>query len=199
MQANPYAYASTAAWALEAVRRGMWNPDAATLTKIIDQYIEATIKYGVTCCHHTCANIDFNQFLVMGSSLSRAQLQQFADAFEGATGQTIKIPGNPGQNNNPDQGTIPPSEENTEDNGQSTNPDQGTTSPGEASTVQAASTEAGQASDSNSQNTHEISEVSQQNSSQSNTPLVAIIGVILLLCLVGVGYFRNDIISRIRK
>ena len=179
----------------------MWNPDAATLTKIIDQYIEATIKYGVTCCHHTCANIDFNQFLVMGSSLSREQLQQYADAYEGATGKTLEIPGTPGEQPEPNPGTVTPGTDvpGGEDREQNTNPDQGTTSPGEASTVQAASTEAGQASDSNSQNTHEISEVSQQNSSQSNTPLVAIIGVILLLCLVGVGYFRNDIISRIRK
>ncbi|OPY21449.1 MAG: cobaltochelatase subunit CobN [Methanobacterium sp. PtaU1.Bin097] len=201
MQANPYAYASTAAWALEAVRRGMWNPDVATLTKIIDQYIETTIKYGVTCCHHTCANIDFNQFLVMGSSLSREQLQQYADAYEGATGKTLEIPGNPGEQPEPNPGTVTPGTDvpGGENNEQSTNPNQGTTSPGEASTVQAASTEAGQASDSGSENAHEISEVSQQNSSQSNTPLVAIIGVILLLCLVGVGYFRNDIRNLIKK
>ena len=197
---NPYAKQSILARMSEAIRKGNWNPSTAVKTALANEYIESVIKYGVTCCHHTCANLDLSEFMVMGSSLSREQLQQFADAFEGATGQTLKIPGNPGgQNDNPDQGTIPPSEENTEDNGQSTNPDQGTTSPGEASTVQAVSTEAGEASDSGSENAHEISQVNEQSSSQSNTPLVAIIGVILLLCLVGVGYFRNDIIDRIRK
>ncbi len=197
---SPYAKQSILARMSEAIRKGSWNPSQDVKTALANEYIESVIKYGVTCCHHTCANLDLSEFMVMGSSLSRAQLQQFADAFEGATGQTLKIPGNPGgQNDNPDQGKVPPSEENTEDNGQSTNPDQGTTSPGEASTVQAASTEAVQASNSGSENAHEISQVNQQNSSQSNTPLVAIIGVILLLCLVGVGYFRNDIIGRIRK
>lgn len=192
MQANPYAFASATAWALEAARRGMWNPDATTLTQLIDQYIKTTVQYGVTCCHHTCANMDFNQFLVTGSSLSSYQLKQFADAFEGATGRNIEIPEAPvGEdeetNTNPDQGSTP---------------SQGSTStgsPGEASTVQAASTEAGQASSSESGSTHEISEVDNQNSSQSNTPLIAIIGVILLICLVGVGYFRNDIRNFIKK
>jgi cobaltochelatase CobN len=197
---SPYAKQAILARMSEAIRKGSWNPSQDVKTALANEYIESVIKYGVTCCHHTCANLDLSEFMVMGSSLSRAQLQQFADAFEGATGQTLKIPGNPGgQNDNPDQGKVPPSEENTEDNGQSTNPDQGTTSPGEASTVQAASTEAGEASDSGSENAHEISQVNEQSSSQSNTPLIAIIGVILLLCLVGVGYFRNDIRNLIKK
>lgn len=191
IQANPYAFASATGWMLEAARRGMWNPDSATLTQLIDHYIQTTNKYGVTCCHHTCANVELNKFLVSGSSLSLDQLQQFADAFEGATGKTLGITGTP-----------------AEDGGQNTNPNQGSTStsgnpepvsPGETSTVQAATTEAGQTSDSNSQNVHEVTEVSNQNLGQSATPLVAILGVILLMCLVGVGYFRNDIRNLIKK
>ncbi len=197
---NPYAKQSMIARMVEAIRKGYWNPSESVKTQLANEYIESVIKYGVTCCHHTCSNIDLSEFMVMGSSLSKAQLQQFADAFEGITGKTIEVPGDTGeQNDNPDQGSVPPSEENPEDREQNTNPDQGTTSPGETSTVQAASTEAGQASDSNSQNAHEISEVSQQNSSQSNTPLVAIIGVILLMCLVGVGYFRTSIMDFLKK
>lgn len=175
---NPYAKQSILARMVENIRKGYWNPSQDVKTELSNEYIESVTKYGVTCCHHTCANIELSQFMVMGSSLSRAQLQQFADAFEGTTGKTIEIPGTPG--------------------GQNTNLDPGTVSPGEVSTVQAAS-EVGTSSDSKSENVHEISEVNEQNSGQSNTPLIAIIGVILLLCLVGVGYFRNDIKNFIKK
>ena len=186
-----FATQSMMGWVIEAARRGVWNADSETLTALEDKYIALVNEYGVSCCHHTCANVEFNKFLVTGSSLSLEQLQQFADAFEGATGKTLGITGTP-----------------AEDGGQNTNPNQGSTStsgnpepasPGETSTVQAATTEVGETSDSNSQSAHEITEVSNQSSGQSNMPVVAIIGVILLMCLVGVGYFRNDIRNLIKK
>ena len=198
---NPNAKQSMIATMVDAIRKGYWNPSTEVKTQLANEYIESVIKYGVTCCHHTCANMDLSEFMVTGSSLSQAQLQQFADAFEGATGKTIEVPGTPGEQTEPNPGTVTPGTDvpGGEDREQNTNPNQGTISPGETSTVQAATTEAGQTSDSNSQSAHEISQVNEQNSSQSNTPLVAIIGVILLMCLVGIGYFRNDIMERIRK
>ncbi|HOI71760.1 MAG TPA: cobaltochelatase subunit CobN [Methanobacterium sp.] len=185
-----FATQSMLGWVIESARRDIWKADSGTLTALEDKYVAMVNEYGVSCCHHTCANVEFNKFLVTGSSLSLDQLQQFADAFEGATGKTIGIIGTP-----------------AEDGGQNTNPNQGSTStsgnpepasPGETSTVQAAS-EVGKTSDSNSQNAHEISEMNNQSSSQSNTPLIAIIGVILLICLVGVGYFKSSIMDFLKK
>lgn len=219
---NPYAKQSIISRMLETIRKGYWNPSEDVKTTLANEYIESVLKYGVTCSQHTCANTELNDLMVKSSSMSMEELQQFADIIEEATGNTIKIPGNlggqnndpnqgtvppgevntenGGQNNDPNQGTVPPSEVSTEDGGESTNPNQGTVSPGEVSTVQAVS-EAGQSSDSAStENVHEISEIDKQNSGQTGTSIAAaMIGIILLICLLGVGYFRTSIMDFLRR
>jgi cobaltochelatase CobN len=194
LEANPYAFASTAAWFLEAARRGMWVPDAATLTQLKDLYIQATVEYGVVCCHHTCGNLDFTNYVVMGSSLSMDSLQQFADVMEAATGEPVTL------------GTT----------GATSQPTGSASSTGASSSVGASSsneaaTESGSASSSASESasesagtegtskSYEVSETGQQSSAQSSMPIVAIVGVILLVCLVGVGYFRNSIFGFFKK
>ncbi|BDZ68140.1 cobaltochelatase subunit CobN [Methanobacterium ferruginis] len=194
LAANPHAYKSLAAWALEAARRGMWNPDAATLTQLKDLYIQANVEYGVTCCHHTCGNLDFTNYVVMGSSLSMDSLQQFADVMEAATGEPVTL------------GTT----------GATSQPTGSASSTGASSSVGASSsneaaTESGSASSSASESasesagtegtskSYEISETGQQSSAQSNMPIVAIVGVILLVGLVGLGYFRSSIFGFFKK
>jgi len=183
IQANPHAFKSLAAWALEAARRGMWNPDAATLTQLKDLYIQANIEYGVTCCHHTCANMAFNQYVVMGSSLSMNQLQQFADTLFKATGKSVTV-GSQGTPSQPTSGSVSAS-------GQSDS------SAGEDAASGKQNQEQSAAQSPGSEGSKKVYEVTQssQGSSQSNTSAVAIAGVILLICLIGVGYFRADILS----
>nr|WP_054858393.1 hypothetical protein [Methanobacterium formicicum] len=60
----------------------MWQADKATLTELANQYIQYTKQYGVVCCHHTCGNLDFTNFVVVGSTLSTQQLQEFAAIME---------------------------------------------------------------------------------------------------------------------
>jgi cobaltochelatase CobN len=194
LEANPYAFASTAAWFLEAARRGMWVPDAATLTQLKDLYIQATVEYGVVCCHHTCGNLDFTNYVVMGSSLSMDSLQQFADVMEAATGEPVTL------------GTTGATSQLT-GSASST----GASSSVGASSSNEAATESGSASSSASESasesagtegtskSYEVSETGQQSSAQSSMPIVAIVGVILLVCLVGVGYFRNSIFGFFKK
>jgi len=183
LQANPYAYTSMLGWLLEANRKNMWNADKATLTELSNQYISYTIKYGVTCCHHTCANMAFNQYVIMGSSLSMAQLQQFADTIFKATGKsvTVRSQGKPSQ---PTSGSVSAS-------GQSDS------SAGEDAASGKQNQEQSAAQSPGSEGSKKVYEVTQssQGSSQSNTSAVAIAGVILLICLIGVGYFRADILS----
>lgn len=188
IQANPHAFKSLAAWALEAARRGMWNPSAATLTQLKDLYIKANIKYGVTCCHHTCANMDFNQFVVMGSSLSMAQLQQFADIIQKATGKAVTV-GSQGTPPKPNSGSVSTSGQSDSSAGEDA-------ASGKQNQEQSVSqSEVSQSpSSEGSQKAYEVTKGSQ-GSGQSSTPTAAIVGVILLICLVGVGYFRADILS----
>lgn len=183
-QANAYAYTSAAAWALEAVRRGMWTPDSATLTQLADAYISSTVQYGVTCCHHTCGNLAFNNFVVMSSSLSSDQLQQFAAGILTATGKTVTVGAT---------GETPQSDGSTSTSGSSASQDTS-----QAGDTQDSTTSQSAGSDGSSK-AHEITQTSSGSSSSSNTPMIAIIGVICLLCLIGVGYFRGSIMDLLKK
>ncbi|MBC7119473.1 MAG: cobaltochelatase subunit CobN [Methanobacteriaceae archaeon] len=68
--ANPYARTSIIARLLETARKGYWNPTTDTRTYLANEYINMVNQYGVACCHHTCGNIVFNQWLVSVSSLN---------------------------------------------------------------------------------------------------------------------------------
>lgn len=183
IQANPHAFKSLVAWTLEAARRGMWSPDAVTLTQLKNEYIQANIEYGVTCCHHTCANMDFNQFVVMGSSLSMDQLKQFAGIMQAATGKSVSI-GSQGTPSKPTSGVV-------SSNGQSGSSAGEDSASSKQNQKQSVSQSAGSKG---SKKAYEVTQNSQ-SSGQSSTPAAAIAGVILLICLVGAGYFRTDILS----
>ncbi|MEM4526061.1 MAG: cobaltochelatase subunit CobN, partial [Methanothermobacter sp.] len=83
--ANPYAKTSIIARLLETARKGYWNPTVETRTYLANEYINMVNQYGVACCHHTCGNIVFNQWVVSVSSLNSASLQRFAGVFAAAT------------------------------------------------------------------------------------------------------------------
>ncbi len=86
-----YATQSMLGWVVEASRRGMWQADAQLLSDLKDKYMQIATEYGVCCCHHTCGNLAFNQYMITGSSLSTAQLQQFAAVLQGATGELLNV------------------------------------------------------------------------------------------------------------
>ncbi len=170
-------------WVLEAAYSGVWtDAPQQTVTQLANKYIEAYIKYGVTCCHHTCANINFNNWLMMSSSLSQSQLQQFADMINAATGQTLTVPG---------------TDTSTES---SSNSQSGAA--GAASSVgdDPSNGNPSQSAGSSGSKAHEITTQNPNSgSSNSSTPIIAIIGVICLLGLVGVGYFRENIMNFFKK
>lgn len=170
-----FATQSMLGWVIEAARRGTWKADSSLLIALKDKYITLVNNYGVSCCHHTCANMNFNQFMVMGSSLSLEKLQQFANTLKGATGQTVTVgsTGTSGQTG----GSTGQTGSGSSSNGVSA----GSTSPGEANAGQVASQTGQQPTVSSDQTSHEVSKVNQQSSGQSSTPAVAIAGVILLL------------------
>jgi cobaltochelatase CobN len=189
---NPYAKQSIVARMLETVRKGYWNPSEDVKTTLANEYIESVVNYGVTCCHHTCSNLALNNYMVMASSLSMNQLNQFAQVFKAATGKSVTM-----KSNEPT-----PQQTNTEPATGSTSV-QGASSVGEESpsTDSASSTSISQSQESvtqspgeeGSKKSYEVTE-SNESSGQSNTPIMAIVGVVLIICLVGVGYFRLDIL-----
>ncbi len=186
-----FATQSMLGWTIEAARRNMWQADSQLLQALQDKYIESVNQYGVSCCHHTCANLAFNQFVVTGSSLSMNQLQQFANTLQGATGKSVTLA---------PEGNSKPSGDSGQSgtSGQNQGQTSGTVSPGEVNAAQVTS-EVGEVSDTGSSESsdstaHEVSKTSQGSSAQSMS-IWALVGVILILVLVGAGYFKGSILE----
>ncbi len=181
---------SMIAWLLEASRRNFWNADERILSGLADRYIQLANQYGVVCCHHTCANMVFNQWLVKLSSLDRASLQKFAAAMAAATGMSIDVPGSGGSNQPGNYGE-----------GQSTGtagrPSRGSSGEGRSQvTASSASGNSGpgaepqEGTSGEEGKAYEVSAATESGSSESQVPVYAILGVICLVALVGIGYFR---------
>ncbi|WP_242451227.1 MULTISPECIES: cobaltochelatase subunit CobN [unclassified Methanothermobacter] len=190
---QPYSYASTVAWLLEASRRGLWRADSATLQRLADEYISAVNEYGVVCCHHTCANIVFNEWVVKLSSLNQAALRKFASAMAAATGKSIDVPGS-------DMGSD--TSGGTGDDGlgagETGAPSSGSSGgiSGSTPSEAASSGESSEASEvsqsepaSESGKAYEVAASSQSGSASTQTPFYALAGIIGIVCLLGAGYF----------
>ena len=60
---NPYAQQSMTARMLEAIRKGYWSPSEDVKTALAETYQKSVEEYGVTCCHHTCANLLLQDYM----------------------------------------------------------------------------------------------------------------------------------------
>ncbi|MEN4007024.1 MAG: cobaltochelatase subunit CobN [Methanobacteriaceae archaeon] len=177
---------SMVGWVMEAARRGTWQADSRLLTALGNRYITLVNQFGVTCCHHTCANMAFNQFVVMGSSLSLDQLQQFANTLRGATGRTVDV-GTPGQQPSP---AAPGMRAAPATPGQQPSP----ATPGTEVRAAEAGEQPGEGEiGDQGQRAYEVI-AGNQGLGQPSMPAVAIVGVILLICLIAVGYFKAEIL-----
>ncbi|OPX58527.1 MAG: cobaltochelatase subunit CobN [Methanobacterium sp. PtaB.Bin024] len=193
-----YATQSMLGWVVEASRRGMWQADAQLLSDLKDKYMQIATEYGVCCCHHTCGNLAFNQYMITGSSLSTAQLQQFAAVLQGATGELLNVgtTGSTGQTGQNGQST---GQSSSTGQTSSESSSSGSVSPGDVGASQEVSTSGEQTGTTGEGSAYEVSQAGQQSSGQSSMPIVAIVGVILLVGLVGVGYFRGNLLGFFKK
>ncbi|WP_324822938.1 cobaltochelatase subunit CobN [Sinanaerobacter sp. ZZT-01] len=90
-QLDPYIVQSIIGWNMEAARRDMWSTDKATLEKLADTYVQTLVKNGVVCCHHTCGNIVFNEWVAEYSTLDKDTLKQFETMLAEATNKDVNI------------------------------------------------------------------------------------------------------------
>ncbi|GAW92496.1 cobaltochelatase subunit CobN [Calderihabitans maritimus] len=88
---SPYAVQAIAGWGLEAARRQMWQADQETLSQLANTYVQSVLEYGVVCCHHTCANIVFNEWLASFATLPGQDLARFGELFREATNQDLHL------------------------------------------------------------------------------------------------------------
>ncbi|MBZ3935084.1 cobaltochelatase subunit CobN [Methanimicrococcus blatticola] len=100
---NPYAYQSITARMLESIRKDYLTADPtqnpaeyerqmeklSEMEKtLVNEYMQSVIDQGVSCCHHTCGNVMFDEFMkgqlsVLGVDPDKEQL--YWDKVTGAT------------------------------------------------------------------------------------------------------------------
>ncbi|MCG0278436.1 MAG: cobaltochelatase subunit CobN [Thermanaeromonas sp.] len=90
-QLDPFVVQSIIGWSLEAARRQMWQTDQETLSRLANIYVQTAAQYGVVCCHHTCANIKFNEWVATYSTLDSSTFTRFKEIFSKATNKEINL------------------------------------------------------------------------------------------------------------
>lgn len=179
--------------------QGVWDADSKMLEKIANEYMNQVIKYGVTCCHHTCKNLEFNMKIIQASSLSPDLKQKFAEILAQATNTN---PLYKNENSDVDDGNKNAHElvNGTNDREQS-NSESGKTSAGqdmsEKGNAKSVSQSQGSGASSGDSGAaaYELSQKSTSKSSssaESSMPIFVVIAIIILIAIFFVGYVRNQ-------
>ena len=202
---------SMAGWLIYSYSKGYWSADSATITKLANTYIEITVKYGVACCHHTCANLDFSKLLMEIGTVSPEMKQKYSDILQSATLSDAVYNSNQSGDNTQGNSTDDSEKENTQTNGatdennngnsgvsngiasvgldssQPLSHSSGSSSSSRSSGSSGASSSAGKSSDS-----YEVSKATSSSSSNSSSmPVYFVIAVIILVILFAAGYLRG--------
>ncbi|MCK9151844.1 cobaltochelatase subunit CobN [Methanobacterium alcaliphilum] len=187
-------FQSMAGWLLTAARKGMWKADSKMITELANRYIQATVEYGVACCHHTCANLAFNKWVVSVSSASSAMKKAYSNILQAATlGEAVYSESgsstNPSQPSSSDSGS-------TDGKSGSSNSQSASSSIGESgSTTKSPSSSSSGTGGSNGESSsksksYEVTSGFSKNTS-SEVSAVFILGVLFLIGLFGVGYYKK--------
>ncbi|MDI9615085.1 cobaltochelatase subunit CobN [Methanothermobacter sp.] len=183
---NPYARASIAARLLETVRKGYWSPSADVKAYLANEYITMVNQYGVVCCHHTCANIVLNRWIVSLSTLNSAAIEKFRHTMAATWSESIPSDGVPSTGaggHSTQEGSSPGVFGSKTSDTSSGNP----YSRGDSTSSTTISTEAGKSN----ARAYEVSASSQGNSETSQMPLYALTGVVAIVALLAAGYFLS--------
>lgn len=207
---NAYSLISMSGTMLTAAHDGYWDADDATLSDIANTWAQSTVQNGVACCDCSCGNIAMMQWAVqyVNPDILAQLLPKLYDATQ-----------NPVFLNNTQSNIAPESETNPTSGDPSTpNPTQGSTSSSTTSSNATttnnqfsqssansdgdAVSDVGESSSSSSvgassvegadvKKSIEINPVTQQSASEVGLSLIAVLGVMCLILIIGVGYFRD--------
>ncbi|WP_244603634.1 cobaltochelatase subunit CobN [Methanococcoides sp. AM1] len=78
---NPWAEQSMQARMIEAIRKGYWDASDEVLQSLVSEYAESMVRNGVTCCHHTCGNIMFDDYVQGIMSVPGVVSQETIDKY----------------------------------------------------------------------------------------------------------------------
>jgi len=194
-ESNPYAYQSLTGRMLETIRKGGWTPSSDDVTSaLVAEYVESIVEHGVTCCHHTCGNPLLDKFvsgiISMPGVISDEDAARYREIMDAATGR--ESASSQSDNSGSRSGTYPPGwNESAKKSDQAVSTTNETTIAGgigEDLTKPLQSSQDANPSE-NYVEGHKMEETEEFKTalSSSGAPLLAIIAVVTILALIGIG------------
>ena len=216
---NAYSLISMSGTMLTAAYEGYWNADKATLNDIANTWAKATVQNGVACCDCSCGNIAMMQWAVqyVNPDILAQLLPKLYDATQNPVFLNNTQSQVPADNNvqhssqeastiNPEKGSTSKSTISANSTTTSNNQNSLSSASSQGSAVSGAgeSSSAGDVGGANTKGADvkksiEINPVSQQSASEVGLSLLAVLGVICLILIIGVGYFRDKDEDKIGK
>ena len=90
---SPFAYQDLTARMIETVRKAYWDADEATLTRLLDEYVDSVNTHGVGCSTHTCGNPRLLEYVLERAAetgVPAVELEAFQATVEQAIGIDIE-------------------------------------------------------------------------------------------------------------
>lgn len=210
---NAYSLISMSGTMLTAIQEGYWNANEGTIRNIANTWAQATVQNGVACCDCSCGNIAMMQWAVqyvnpdiLAQLLPKLYQATQNPVFAENTQSTVP-PENPNNDqiqkeastNNPVKGST--SSATIATNSSTTTTTQATAQNGENAQGEAfsnvgAGSESVQAGSSSVEGADvkksvEINPITSQSASEVGLSIIAVIGILCLIGVIALGYFRN--------
>ncbi len=190
-------FQTSAAWMIYSYSQGYWTTSKETITELTNSYVQSVVQYGFACCHHTCANLEFNKMLMQLSSLDPSVKQQFSDIYQQAmlsepvySNSSQNVPQPSDDSGSTDQGDVPQTDSNSANSASGGSSSAGEQDSSDSNSDSGASSDSGE----DSGDTYEVSTASQQSNPQSegSMPVLVIASIVVVLLIFGFGYARSS-------
>lgn len=198
---------------LTAIQEGYWKASDSTIKDIANTWAKATVQNGVACCDCSCGNIAMMQWAaqyvnpdILAQLLPKLYEATKNPVFLNNTQSNVppqddnsKQPNKEASTTNPVKGSTSSatvvsnstSSTNTQSYSQSSQNSQG-----QALSNVGVNGESGDVASASSQGADvkkaiEINPVTSQSASEVGLSIIAVLGILSLIAIIGVGYFRN--------
>lgn len=207
---NAYSLISMSGTMLTAIKEGYWNADDATIRDIANTWAQATVQNGVACCDCSCGNVAMMQWAItyVNADILAKLLPKLYEATQNPVFQT-NASVEPSQSDadastpNPQKGSDATStvETNSSSTSSTKQSSTGSTSSGNGVGVDGSQPSTGMSQGTNGagesaasqdgKKAAEINPVVTKSSSDTGLSILAVLAVIGLVIIIGLGYIRN--------
>ena len=204
---NAYSFISMGGTMLTAIHEGYWKADSATLSNIANSWAQATVQNGVACCDCSCGNVAMMQWAVQ--YVNPDILAQLLPKLYQATKNPVFLKNTPASiPSDAKASDVPPSAKNPVKDSTSANIYASNSTSNTQSNAQSSQNSQGDAVSSAGANGQsgevgssgpgadvakaiELNQITSQSASEVGLSIIAVAGVLCLIFVLGLGYFRN--------